>query len=36
LWTHGFINLMQEKGLLTRAEVEARAAEIRDRLKRTA
>ena len=31
LWTHGFINLMQEKGVLTRAEVEARAAEIKDR-----
>ena len=36
LWTQGFINLMEEKGVLTRAEVEARAAEIRDRLKRTA
>jgi hypothetical protein len=36
LWTQGFINLMQEKGVLTRAEVEARAADIRDRLKRTA
>ena len=35
LWTQGFINLMQEKGLLTRAEVESRAAEIKDRLKRT-
>jgi hypothetical protein len=36
LWTHGFINLMDEKGVLTRAEVEARAATIRDRLKRIA
>ena len=34
LRTQGFINLMQEKGVLTRAEVELRAAEIRDRLKR--
>lgn len=36
MWTHGFIKLMEEKGILTRAEVEARASEIRDRLKRTA
>ena len=36
LWTQGFINLMEEKGVLTRTEVEARAAEIRDRLKRIA
>jgi len=36
LWTEGFINLIEEKGVLTRAEVEARAAEIKDRLKRTA
>ena len=36
LWTQGFINLMEEKGVLTRAEVELRAAEIRERLKRTA
>jgi nitrile hydratase beta subunit-like protein len=36
LWTQGFINLLDEKGVLTRAEVETRAAEIRDRLKRTA
>ncbi len=36
LWTQGFINLMEEKGVLTRAEVELRAAEIKDRLKRTA
>jgi len=34
LWTHGFINLMEEKGMLTRAEVEKRAAEISDRMKR--
>ena len=27
LWTEGFINLMEEKGVLTRAEVEARVAE---------
>lgn len=36
LWTHGFINLMEEKGVLTRSEVERRATEIRNRLKRTA
>lgn len=36
LWTQGFINLMEEKGVLTGAEVELRAAEIKDRLKRTA
>jgi hypothetical protein len=36
MWTHGFINLMEEKGVLTRAEVEARAARIKDRVKRTA
>jgi hypothetical protein len=36
MWTHGFINLMQEKGVLTRAEVDRRAAEIKARLKRTA
>ncbi|MGH6671930.1 MAG: hypothetical protein ACRECV_08155 [Xanthobacteraceae bacterium] len=36
LWTQGFINLMEEKGVLTRAEVEHRAAEIKDRLKRIA
>ena len=36
LWTQGFINLMEEKGVLTRAEVELRAAEIKDRLKRIA
>jgi hypothetical protein len=35
-WAQGFINLMEEKGFLTRAEVEARVAEIKDRLKRTA
>lgn len=33
LWTHGFINLMEEKGVLTRAEVERRAAEIKGRRK---
>lgn len=33
LWTQGFINLMEEKGVLTRAEVEARAADIKERLK---
>lgn len=32
LWTQGFINLMQEKGVLTREEVERRADEIRKRL----
>lgn len=31
LWTEGFINLMQEKGVLTRSEVEARMAEMRAR-----
>jgi len=36
MWTHGFIKLMEEKGVLTRAEVEKRAAEIKDRLKGTA
>ena len=36
LLLQGFINLMEEKGVLTRAEVETRAAEIRDRLKRIA
>jgi Nitrile hydratase beta subunit, N-terminal len=36
LWAQGFVNLMEEKGVLTRAEVETRAAEIGDRLKRTA
>ena len=36
MWTQGFINLMEEKGVLTRAEVERRAAEIRDRQKGTA
>jgi Nitrile hydratase beta subunit len=36
MWTHGFVRLMEEKGVLTRAEVEARAAAIRNRLKRTA
>ena len=36
MWAQGFINLMEEKGVLTRAEVEARTAEIKDRLKRTA
>jgi hypothetical protein len=36
LWTQGFINLMEEKAVLTRAEVELRAVEIKDRLKRTA
>jgi hypothetical protein len=35
LWTQGFINLMQEKGVLTRAEIESRTAEIKNRLKRT-
>lgn len=34
LWTQGFINLMEEKGVLTRAEVERRTAEIKSRLKR--
>ena len=36
LWAQGFINLMQEKSVLTRTEVEVRAAEIKHRLRRTA
>lgn len=36
LWTQGLINLMEEKGVLTRGEVERRATEIKERLKRTA
>ena len=36
MWTHGFIKLMEGKGVLTRAEVEKRASEIKDRLKGTA
>ena len=36
LWTHGFIKLMEEKGHLTRAEVERRAAAIKQRLTGTA
>jgi hypothetical protein len=36
LWTQGFINLMEEKGVLTRSEVECRAVQIRNRLKRSA
>src|SRR6187431_1909028 len=36
LWAQGFINIMQEKGVLTRTEVQLRAAEIKNRLKRTA
>jgi len=32
LWTQGFINLLEEKNVLTRAEVERRAAEIKQRL----
>ena len=35
LWTQGFINLMEEKGVLTRAEIERRVAEIKSRLKRS-
>jgi hypothetical protein len=29
LWTEGFVNLMQEKGVFTRADVERRMAELR-------
>jgi hypothetical protein len=29
LWTEGFVNLMQEKGVFTRAEVEQRMAQLR-------
>ncbi len=36
LWAQGFVNLMEEKGVLTRDEVVARAAEIKDRLARKA
>ena len=32
LWTQTFINLLEEKGVLTRAEVERRAADIKQRL----
>jgi nitrile hydratase beta subunit-like protein len=35
LWTQGFINLMEEKGVLTRAEVRRRAGEIKNRWKKT-
>ena len=31
LWAEGFVNLMQEKGVLTRGEVEARMNEIKER-----
>jgi len=31
-WSEAMINLLEEKGLLTRAEVEARMAEIRAKL----
>lgn len=36
MWAHGFVRLMEEKGVLTRAEVERRVAEIKERLKRNA
>jgi hypothetical protein len=32
LWTQAFIDLLEEKGVLSRAEVNSRAAEIRKRL----
>jgi hypothetical protein len=32
LWTQGFVNLLEEKNVLTRAEVERRAVEIKKRL----
>jgi hypothetical protein len=31
LWAEGFVDLMQEKGVLTRSEVEARMADMRAR-----
>jgi hypothetical protein len=31
LWTEGFVNLLEEKGVLTRRAVEARMAEMRAR-----
>lgn len=31
LWAEGFVNLMQEKGVLTRGEVEARMQALKDR-----
>ncbi len=31
LWAEGFVNLMEEKGVLTRREVETRMAEMRAR-----
>lgn len=31
LWAEGFINLMEEKGVLTRNEVEARMAQLKER-----
>lgn len=31
LWAEGFINLMEEKGVLTRSEVEARMSDMRAR-----
>jgi hypothetical protein len=31
LWTEGFVNLMEEKGVLTRKEVESRMATMRAR-----
>ncbi len=35
LWSQGFINLLEEKGVLTRSEVERRAGEIKNRRKKT-
>ncbi len=35
LWTQGFINLMEEKGVLTRSEVQRRTGEIKNRWKKT-
>jgi hypothetical protein len=32
IWTQGFINLLEEKNVLTRDEVERRTAEIKKRL----
>lgn len=31
LWTQGFINLLEEKGVLSRSDVERKAAEIKKR-----
>ena len=35
LWTHGFISLLEEKGVLARSEVDTRVTEIKNRMKRS-